>query len=139
MKDGRALIRKGPLNCQNPRTLSPAASVTKENQLHHILEKIPLPENYSRKSYFLRCRECSKTGKRGQTSWRCRGCEGFPPLCQGKCFENFHNWVSCFSSFLIFLGTFLKFLKKMYFILVQVSSQNFFPQCSFIINKLFTK
>lgn len=113
IKDGRKLIKKGALNCPTSkkiasvsvattRTITPGTSAATPSSstilppsdtghLLHILEKIPLPENYSRKSYFLRCRECSKSGKRGQTSWRCRGCEGYPPLCLGKCFENFHS------------------------------------------------
>lgn len=87
IKDGRKLIKSGPIN--NPKER--LSLVELKPTLQHSLEKIPLPSGYSRKSYFLRCRECSKHGKRGQTSWRCSGCEDKPPLCVGTCFVNFHS------------------------------------------------
>lgn len=93
LKDGRMLVRTGLLH--GGRRDSTASSAVPSptptrTTLEHVLEKIPLPENYSRKSYFLRCRQCSKEGKRSQTSWRCKGCSIKPPLCQGECFENYH-------------------------------------------------
>lgn len=84
-KDGRQFVKQGALNC--PRATAPVHQI----ELEHILEKIPVPDGYKRKSYFLRCRNCSKNSKRGQTSWRCQGCESKPPLCVGKCFENYHK------------------------------------------------
>lgn len=89
VKDGRKLVKRGAIN--NPRECSKPSLIGPQLALQHILEKIPLPEGYSRKSYFLRCRQCSKNGKRGQTSWRCSACEDKPPLCVGTCFANFHS------------------------------------------------
>ena len=89
MKDGRKLIKRGSIN--NPKERSKSPLLGPQPALQHILEKIPLPVGYNRKSYFLRCRQCSKNGKRGQTSWRCSGCEDMPPLCVGACFANFHS------------------------------------------------
>ena len=88
IKDGRKLVKHGSIN--NPRG---CGKLGREHMtaLQHILEKIPLPSGYNRKSYFLRCRQCSKSGKRGQTSWRCSRCEEKPPLCVGNCFANFHS------------------------------------------------
>lgn len=33
----------------------------------------------------------SKNHLRKETSWRCKNCVEKPPLCPGKCFENFHK------------------------------------------------
>lgn len=99
LKDGRKLVKRGSMNIIRniPVTLIPE-HVTSESAIpatpQHTLEKIPVPENSKRKSNFLRCRECSKNGKRGQTSWRCKMCETKPPLCVGKCFENFHAFLN---------------------------------------------
>lgn len=72
MKDGKKLV-----------------SVEQQN---HVLKKIPPPkENYKRKSYFLRYRQFLANRKRGQTSWRCKGCDSKPPLCVGECFEQFQS------------------------------------------------
>lgn len=90
MKDGRKLVKRGAANCTNSRRMTDMPTPSLPPEIKHILEKIPLPETYNRKSYFLRCRQCSKNGKRGQTSWRCQGCEMKPPLCVGKCFELYH-------------------------------------------------
>jgi hypothetical protein len=74
LTDGQNLVRTGPLHGgQREKTAFPArpSLPPPRNTLEHLLEKIPLPENCSRKNYFLRCRQCSKQGKKGQTSWRC--------------------------------------------------------------------
>lgn len=54
------------------------------------LEKIPLPENSTKRSHFLRCRECSKQKIRRETSYRCRNCVDHPPLCP-TCMEPYHD------------------------------------------------
>lgn len=87
-KDGRKLVDRPTTSV--PKVKSKPVHEEQENIFQHILEKIPTPQIDKRKSYFLRCRQRSKLGKRGQTSWHCRGSEHKPPLCVGKCFEDFH-------------------------------------------------
>ncbi|KAL5237439.1 hypothetical protein ACI65C_004849 [Semiaphis heraclei] len=66
-------------------------SSTNSNIPSHSQEKIPLPEGWSRKTYFLSCRECYKQKIRKNTSWRCKDCPSKPPLCPGPCFTNYHS------------------------------------------------
>ncbi|KAJ8936302.1 hypothetical protein NQ314_012418 [Rhamnusium bicolor] len=47
MKDGRQLVRKGALNCSRSKRSTPSNETC---PLEHILEKIPVPENYARKA-----------------------------------------------------------------------------------------
>lgn len=89
LKDGRKLVNRGPVNLL-ATPVHVTAEDSNETLAQHVLEKIPVPPNSKRKSNFLRCRECSKNNKRGQTSWRCKMCKTKPPLCVGECFEHFH-------------------------------------------------
>lgn len=56
---------------------------------NHYAEKIPVPKNYKRQTYFKNCIQCYKTKIRKQTSFQCKVCG--KPLCPGKCFEEWHN------------------------------------------------
>ena len=58
---------------------------------NHWPEKNPgVPSAKSnKKKVFLKCRQCSKTGQRKETSYRCKGCAEKPPLCP-DCFEEWH-------------------------------------------------
>lgn len=79
---GRPLSRK---NC------SPSNQTIGSSKIHY-LEKIPVPDNSTRNSYFLRCRQCNKQKIRRETSYRCRDCEEHPPLCP-TCVEAYHKNV----------------------------------------------
>lgn len=72
-------------------TANPSPNDTETNAPQHFLAKIPIPENYKRKTYFLRCKQCSQNKKRKETSWYCKTCVTSTPLCPGKCFEEWHN------------------------------------------------
>ena len=65
-------------------------SVVSTNCKQHFLEKIPAPEDFQRKTYFLRCRQCSFEQIRKETSYRCKTCSHKPPLCP-DCFEKYHE------------------------------------------------
>ena len=55
----------------------------------HSLENIPsLKENVSR---YLCCRVCTQKKKRRETRYRCKDCEGGPPLCPAPCFAIYHG------------------------------------------------
>jgi len=58
---------------------------TQAPENNHYAEKIPVPKNYKRKTYFKNCIQCYKTSIRKQTSFQCKICG--KPLCPGKCFE----------------------------------------------------
>lgn len=55
IKDGRKLIKRGPINnpCLKSLLVAPRCFTTE-------FRRISLPSGYKRKSYFLRCRQCSK-------------------------------------------------------------------------------
>jgi len=57
---------------------------------NHYAEKIPVPQNYKRHTYFKNCIQCYKTKIRKQTSFQCKVCG--KPLCPGRCFEEWHNY-----------------------------------------------
>lgn len=94
ISEGRDLQRQTkshgrPLNrydCSQSNLTNSCASKT------HYLEKIPAPENSSRKSHFLRCRQCNKQKIRRETSYRCRDCGEHPPLCP-TCMEAYHQSI----------------------------------------------
>lgn len=54
----------------------------------HFPEKIPLQMGAKRKNHFLRCKVCTKNGKRKETSYRCKACK--IALCP-ECFEEGHT------------------------------------------------
>ncbi|XP_073812604.1 uncharacterized protein isoform X44 [Musca autumnalis] len=56
----------------------------------HYQEKIPKPENYKRKTYFLKCKYCYRQKIIKFTSYRCQNCVNKPPLCPGECFRLWH-------------------------------------------------
>lgn len=88
VSDGRKLVPSGPLHGGSRNNIQVAQLNVTETG--HFQEKIPAPENYKRKNYFLRCRQCSKHNIRKETSWRCKTCQNNPPLCAGKCFEDLY-------------------------------------------------
>ncbi|CAK9832785.1 PiggyBac transposable element-derived protein 4 [Anthophora retusa] len=85
---GKSLAALTPIRGR-PRQInsSPMASTSSTQQ--HFLEKIPLPVDFQRKTYFLRCRQCSANQIRKETSYRCKTCPKKPPLCP-ECFESYH-------------------------------------------------
>lgn len=95
VKEGKQLInlvtaRGRPLTAST--TVLPFTSSASSGFKTHFLEKIPFPENYKGKrkiSYFKKCRQCSKLGKRKETSLQCKTCFDHPPLCP-TCFETYH-------------------------------------------------
>ncbi|XP_062524652.1 piggyBac transposable element-derived protein 4-like isoform X1 [Bombyx mori] len=56
----------------------------------HWPKRQPAPENSKKKYSFLMCKMCSKNKKRVETSYRCIGCPGLPPLCP-ECFQDYHQ------------------------------------------------
>lgn len=52
-------------------------------------EKITLPQNFKRQTYFKNCNQCYKNKTRKQTSFQCKSCGTL--LCPRKCFEEWHN------------------------------------------------
>lgn len=88
LKDARFLINFRPIHrgSENSRP-QPAAQIVPQ----HFQELIPRPDNYSRKFYYLRCKQCSEDKKRTETHWRCKTCQDKPPLCAGPCFERWHT------------------------------------------------
>lgn len=87
--DGKNLVIKN--RGGRPKVLSSTnePGPSNENHFHHFPEKIPAPEDYKRKTYFLRCKQCSKNNIRKETSYRCKECQDKPALCP-TCFEDFH-------------------------------------------------
>ncbi|XP_056645839.1 piggyBac transposable element-derived protein 4-like [Diorhabda sublineata] len=61
------------------------------NGTQHFPEKISPPENYQRKTYFQRCKQCYKQGIRKETSYCCKNCMSKPALCPAPCFETWHT------------------------------------------------
>lgn len=59
----------------------------------HWPERIESNPGSKKKYAFLKCRVCSKDGKRVETSYRCKGCPQKPPLCP-SCFEAWHNEIN---------------------------------------------
>ncbi|KAL4112320.1 hypothetical protein QTP88_016132 [Uroleucon formosanum] len=55
----------------------------------HFHEKIRLPPNFKRESYYKNCKVCTKNKIRKQTQYQYRECN--VPLCVGICFEDFHK------------------------------------------------
>lgn len=87
LKDGRFLVKLNPIH--QPTGPRPQSATRAPSQ--HFQELIPRPDNYSRKFYYLRCKQCSKEKKRTETHWRCKTCQDTPPLCAGPCFERWHK------------------------------------------------
>ncbi|CAH1958879.1 unnamed protein product [Acanthoscelides obtectus] len=77
-----------------PETVEPGPSYQPSDQhrvvFQHYPEKIPAPEGYKRKTYFLRRKECWKNNVRKETYVRCKGCPDKPALCP-TCFESYHE------------------------------------------------
>lgn len=98
IKDTRTIINLAPLHTPN-RNLAPCA----ENlDVQHFKETVPCPANYSRNKYFLRCKQCTKEGRRRETSYRCKTCVERPPLCPGLCFDTVaHTSILLFLFFCI--------------------------------------
>lgn len=59
-------------------------------QQGHWPEMIPIRSESTKKSYFKKCRECTKNGIRRETRVQCKGCDDKPPLC-APCFEDWHK------------------------------------------------
>ncbi|CAK9820050.1 hypothetical protein ANTQUA_LOCUS10424 [Anthophora quadrimaculata] len=72
-----------------PRQINSLPMASTSSIQQHFLEKIPLPVDFQRKTYFLRCRQCSANQIRKETSYRCKTCPKKPPLCP-ECFESYH-------------------------------------------------
>ncbi len=91
VREGKQLIVLSKSTPGRPisKTL-PSPTRSNPGQNEHILEKIPPPIHWKRKSYFLRCRECTRNNIRRQTSYRCKICADKPPLCV-TCFGSFHK------------------------------------------------
>ncbi|XP_044745115.1 piggyBac transposable element-derived protein 4 [Coccinella septempunctata] len=56
----------------------------------HFPAEIPVTEHSRRKHAFLKCRQCTKEGRRRETRYRCEHCEDNPPLCPAPCFKLWH-------------------------------------------------
>lgn len=91
VREGKQLISLSKSTPGRPisKTLPPITR-SLPSQNYHTLEKIPPPNDWKRKSYFLRCRQCTQNKIRRQTSYRCETCPDKPPLCV-TCFGSFHN------------------------------------------------
>ncbi|KAG4067093.1 hypothetical protein HA402_000084 [Bradysia odoriphaga] len=91
ISDGKDLQKKNvSLSRSSNKSASPQSVSNSGISKPHYLEKIPLRESTTKKSSFLRCRQCSKHKIRRETSYRCRDCIDHPPLCP-TCVEAFHN------------------------------------------------
>lgn len=81
---------RGANNLQPTLPSSPSLASSSWTQEQHFIEKIPAPQGYKRKSYFLRCSRCTMLKLRKETKYRCKTCPKKPALC-AECFEPFHN------------------------------------------------
>ncbi|CAH2014457.1 unnamed protein product [Acanthoscelides obtectus] len=73
------------------KTKSIPSKKSREN-LGHVLEAIPVPENKKgKKQIYKRCKQCYLEQRRKDTAWQCRDCIGKPSLCVGDCFQVWHK------------------------------------------------
>ena len=82
-QDGRSLVQFKRARIQT--------NEINNNGTQHFPEKISPPENYQRKTYFQRCKQCYKQGVRKETSYCCKNCISKPALCPAPCFETWHT------------------------------------------------
>ena len=82
-QDGRTLVKVKGARIQT--------NEMNYNGTQHFPEKISRPENYQRKTYFQRCKQCYKQGIRKETSYCCKNCISKPALCPAPCFETWHT------------------------------------------------
>ncbi|CAK9803072.1 hypothetical protein ANTQUA_LOCUS3569 [Anthophora quadrimaculata] len=85
---GKSLAALTPIRGR-PRQINSLPMASTSSTQQHFLEKIPLPVDFQRKTYFLRCRQCSANQIRKETSYTCKTCPKKPPLCP-ECFESYH-------------------------------------------------
>lgn len=78
---------------QDGRSLVPFKGIKtfKLSASQHFPEKITPPEDSQRKSYSLRCKQCTKQGIRRETRFCCKNCTPKPALCPTPCFEKWHT------------------------------------------------
>ncbi|KAG5874533.1 hypothetical protein JTB14_011847 [Gonioctena quinquepunctata] len=84
-EDGREFVKTVPKGTRS------IPSKRSRKNTGHVLEAIPTPENSKKqRKYYRRCKQCYIIKKRKESAWMCRDCIGKPPLCVGKCFQDWH-------------------------------------------------
>ena len=95
IKHGSVLVKTGAVARGKKSIINQPSTSTNELDpgisKTHFIEKIPFEHDRKRKTVYLRCKQCSKSKIRKETSFRCKNCTDNVALCPGKCFEDYHT------------------------------------------------